>query len=194
MPKAYSTQIDSLIYESRKIFGKTPVDPKLLPRLVEKLSALQLHDANERLDSLGYGEVAYVSIVDEEILTIGMFLLAPGATIPLHNHPQMIVLTQVLFGSLKCTSYDYCENLPPYAKKVDNENIYHSPSTHVLFPESGGNMHTFSSDNGCILIDVISPPYAEEREITYFRATPTKDYHLFLMTPIEFEFELLDLS
>jgi predicted metal-dependent enzyme (double-stranded beta helix superfamily) len=194
--KAYSPRIHRLIYESREIFGKKQIDLKLIPRLVEKLSTLQLNDVNERLDSLGYGEVAYVSIVDEEMFTIGMFLLAPGAVIPLHNHPKMIVLTQVVYGSLKCTSFDYCENLPPYAKMVSNGNVYQAPSTHVLFPESGGNMHTFSSENGCIFIDVMSPPYAEEdeREITYFQATPTKDSQLYLMTPIQFDFELLDLS
>mmetsp|Transcript_8662 Transcript_8662/g.13068 ORF Transcript_8662/g.13068 Transcript_8662/m.13068 type:complete len:355 (+) Transcript_8662:71-1135(+) len=37
--------------------------------------------------------------------TVGIFIFPPGASIPLHDHPSMVVISRVLYGELKVKSY-----------------------------------------------------------------------------------------
>ena len=61
------------------------------------------------------GACTYLGIVENDEYAIAAFILKPGATIPLHDHPGMTVLSKLLFGSLRVTSYDMPECSPPPA-------------------------------------------------------------------------------
>eukprot|EP00903_Cladosiphon_okamuranus_P012342 g11571.t1 len=52
------------------------------------------------------GEIRYLHVAQEATFSVGVFVLPPGACIPLHDHPNMSVLSHVLYGSVKITSYD----------------------------------------------------------------------------------------
>jgi len=53
------------------------------------------------------GSVRYIHI-DEipELYSIGIFVFPPFAKIPLHDHPNMAVLSRVLYGDVSVKSYD----------------------------------------------------------------------------------------
>ena len=52
------------------------------------------------------GACTYLGIVEHADYAIAAFVLAPHATIPLHDHPHMTVLSRVVRGSLRVTSFD----------------------------------------------------------------------------------------
>jgi cysteamine dioxygenase len=61
------------------------------------------------------------------------------------------------------------------AKVVAVDELREAPcKASVLFPRSGGNIHTLTAVTPCALLDVLAPPYADDlgRPSTYFCDTP----------------------
>ena len=201
VPKAYSPRVHSIIQEAKKVFdgtSGTALEELNLVPLREKLAHLRPEDvAGDRMSMLSRGEVGYVSLEDNPNFTIGVFFLAPGATIPLHDHPEMCVLSHVVKGNVHVTSFDFdLASTSDVAYLVD-DGLYSAPVTRTLFPTSGGNLHTFTSKTGCIIVDVMSPPYDEMdgRECTYFKTAKLQGqiYEIEKTIPPE-DFEVIDLS
>jgi len=115
------------------------------------------------------GACTYLGIVENEEYSIAAFVLKPGAKIPLHDHPNMTVLSKVVRGSLRVTSFDVGAD----GKARRSESVLSSDDgPAALFP-SVNNVHEFraGADGACVL-DVIVPPYDDDagRACHYFEA------------------------
>ncbi|KDO30579.1 hypothetical protein SPRG_04480 [Saprolegnia parasitica CBS 223.65] len=140
----------------------------------------------------GSKAIRYIHIYEDRDVSIGIFVLPPGATIPLHNHPDMSVVSRLLYGSLHVTSYDL---VPAEANDAfwtahdpgdDPPSIWRRKKKLLLAQQRQdrtGNLHEFTSgsDIGCAILDVLTPPYdpSHGRDCTYYRVAaalePTPD-------------------
>jgi len=122
------------------------------------------------------GMIRFISIVECSDFTMGIFVLPAGGCIPLHDHPQMTVFSKLLFGSVHIKAYNWIENgkttnrgqaLP--AQMETDTTISGPAPTRVLFPMSGGNIHSFHAINETALFDLLVPPYSTERPCQYYK-------------------------
>lgn len=128
----------------------------------------------------------YFDIANTALFSIGVFVLGPHNYIPLHDHPNMCVLSKVLWGSLDVRSYDWADwtrldanrKAGGVARVVDDEVTYSEGMIKLLLPNKGGNLHSFRAANaapvGVAVLDVILPPYDEAggRACSYYRVQP----------------------
>lgn len=151
---------------------------KLEP-LIRLTSELELADFGDTSIFRSEGKIInYFSLVEENDFTIGIFILPPGGVIPLHDHPDMFVISRVLAGKLKVTSVDWLSetdrefgSLKGGVGKVSDVQKAEGSSTLVLYPKKL-NLHEFraSKDHGCAVLDIIAPKYDDgERPCTYYR-------------------------
>ncbi|RRT54813.1 hypothetical protein B296_00048902 [Ensete ventricosum] len=64
------------------------------------------------------------------------------------------------------------------AKLVVDSDFTAPCNTSILYPTTGGNIHTFTAITPCAVLDVLGPPYSKEdnRDITYYRDHPYTKY------------------
>ena len=71
----------------------------------------------EALEALPKRALYYQAVWASPSYTIGVFILGDGATIPLHNHPGMVVLSHIVAGDVSWSAYDwlprYCSTSAP---------------------------------------------------------------------------------
>jgi len=150
----------------------------------------------------GQRTIRYLGVYEDSDCQIGIFCIPAGSQIPLHDHPGMTVVSRVLVGTLRVTSYDWETPYMPGPGADANGPGWKPPrlqaaarrrprvvldaddpeaNTHVLFPTTDGNLHAFEAVTDVAVLDVLAPPYAPSRgrDCTYFRedveADPSAD-------------------
>mmetsp|Transcript_8729 Transcript_8729/g.22278 ORF Transcript_8729/g.22278 Transcript_8729/m.22278 type:complete len:223 (+) Transcript_8729:40-708(+) len=116
--------------------------------------------------------ISYVSIVETPEFHICLFLIGPSEHLPLHDHPDMTVLSRVIRGTLTVTSYDVVaeEGAKRFRAKRHPVDVISAPAeTVALFPRLR-NLHEFVAGvDGAVILDVIVPPYNDDTRLcTYY--------------------------
>ncbi|KAA0041769.1 plant cysteine oxidase 2-like [Cucumis melo var. makuwa] len=137
----------------------------------------------------GSPRVTYTTIYRCDNFSLCIFFLPATGVIPLHNHPGMTVFSKLLLGKMHIKSYDWVDptNSDDTAQPCESERfarrlaklkadaVFTSPcSTSVLYPTSGGNIHSFTAITPCAVLDVLGPPYSMEdgRDCSYYKEHP----------------------
>ncbi|VVB14548.1 unnamed protein product [Arabis nemorensis] len=130
-------------------------------------------------ENLSPPPITYLHLYQCEQFSIGIFCLPPSGVIPLHNHPGMTVFSKILFGTMHIKSYDWVVDAPmrdskTRLAKLKVDSTFTAPcNVSILYPEDGGNMHRFTAETACAVLDVLGPPYnLEGRHCTYFLDFP----------------------
>ncbi|XP_031478413.1 plant cysteine oxidase 2-like [Nymphaea colorata] len=169
-----------------------PLDVDRMKLLLDKMMPEDVglsegHFAKNNRHVKGTPRVTYVHIYECENFSIGIFLLPTSGTIPLHNHPGMTVFSKILFGSVHLRSFDWVEpfegedSLPSNVAlaRLKIDNVFTAPcNSSVLYPASGGNLHSLQAVTPCAVLDVLGPPYSgtEGRDCMYYRELPYSSF------------------
>lgn len=118
--------------------------------------------------------------MENEIFSLGIFVLRPGSRIPLHDHPNMFGLVKVIYGNVRCRSFtrvfgnkpmsSFTPLLPRLSKWQINDLIATTPhqdtvieakSEAMLLSPSEGNFHELFTvgNEGAAFVDILAPPY-----------------------------------
>ena len=61
--------------------------------------------------------------------------------------------------------------------KVKVDSDFTAPcNTSILYPADGGNMHCFTAVTACAVLDVLGPPYSDDRPCTYYHDFPFSEF------------------
>jgi len=144
----------------------------------------------------GMCPMTYVRLYENDLVSIGIFILKSGFTMPMHDHPNMYGVLKVLHGSLRMRSYTRVPAAPDiirrnggvvagdgawetrqtrlgtifHTKKEPLQRIDASSKPCVLTPELA-NVHQISADDGPVaFMDILAPPYDnDEHEYHNFK-------------------------
>ncbi|ESW13203.1 hypothetical protein PHAVU_008G176400, partial [Phaseolus vulgaris] len=105
------------------------------------------HSSQGLLCGQGFSEITHVHIHECDNFSMGVFCLPALKVFPLHDHPGMTVLSKLFHGSA-------------YILSRARNAIRTLCGMLIMFPRSGGNIHSFTALTPCVILDVLSPPYS----------------------------------
>ncbi|XP_046493132.1 2-aminoethanethiol dioxygenase [Neodiprion pinetum] len=159
---------------------------ELLRSLMNKVTAADVRLDRDVLESVQMqsAPMCVVDIFENQDITIAIFILKQGVTMPMHDHPGMHGLLKVIAGTVKIDSFtleisgDHImePNTGYTAIKHPGMLVKDTDDACVLTPREK-NLHQISCIDGpAAFLDILSPPYDGEeygnmRPCTFFRIT-----------------------
>ncbi|GAM22148.1 hypothetical protein SAMD00019534_053230 [Acytostelium subglobosum LB1] len=129
--------------------------------------------------------ISYYPLLECSRFTLAVFAMPRGSIIPLHSHPEMLVLSKMLYGSINVDSYerldDHLSDIPTSTSSTSKQSIITNfkgritmtpeNTTSLLSPRSV--LHRFSSpEMPSAVLELLFPPYGQpgsSRYCTYYK-------------------------
>lgn len=206
MPKNSKTSvIQKIASQAHHTFKNIPssgnnVDNKVfleqhaeLASLLSQITAADLNIAPPKKPSASSKQppsapVTYMHICETDAFSMGVFLLTPGASIPLHDHPGMNGMLKVLYGKVNIRCYDKLDKAAgaeaEHERQGDAVSRAALRSSGQFSPQSGpcvlspakDNLHEIDAVDGpAAFLDILAPPYDPDdgRDCHYYKVLQT---------------------
>jgi len=176
------------------VLTKTPFCPQF-HRLANHLSKITLDHVGINNDNLKdyfkEGGISFINIFEDQDICVGVFCLGKGSFLDLHDHPNMLVMTKYLMGSVQYRSLDLVDKsqqikLPTLLYQdertdiigtqleatVRTEKVIKAGEISYLTPDNG-NIHKFTALENTAFLDILLPNYNEtDRYCNYYVEVP----------------------
>lgn len=125
------------------------------------------HHTNRTID--------YLHVHEDEAMSIGIFKIPAGGTLPLHNHPTMTVWSRVLYGSIQIRAFDLCGEIyksedQDCTARLKVDQCFSSFDPPALLTPTSCNVHSLTAKEDAAVLDILIPPYriGGGRDCTYY--------------------------
>ena len=130
-------------------------------------------DLGARLPLSSREPIRQEEIFSSDGFSVGLFLIATGQKLPLHDHPRMTVWLKVLRGTLRVRSYDWVEKEPRGGWVQLTSDLHVDPETEPqILRADHGNLHEIRAVEDAAFLDLFSPYYSPDRPCSYYRPRP----------------------
>ena len=193
-----TSAIEVLWKQALKTFdGRSNIGFKLCQKNFDKLwnlmNKITADDVNLNKQVLDFIQIqpapmCVIDIFENKDLTISVFILKHGVTMPMHDHPGMHGFLKVISGAVQVNSYTLKTN-DDHIIKVNKEVSalrhrpisLHSNSPACMLTPRDKNLHEISCIEGpAAFLDILSPPYDVDeggkgpRPCTFFKTISSK--------------------
>lgn len=111
-------------------------------------------------------------VFDQPGVHASLFYLPEGATIPMHDHPAMTVISKVLLGKMRTRTLTWIDALAGLARDDgDSEINAEDRAVTYLGSPGAGVLHEITALSECMFFDLFAPYYSEEegRDCSYYQ-------------------------
>ncbi len=134
----------------------------------EEVAALAASTLNLRVDEPELQRILSLPIADhgfrEEVFTTdpafhaSVFGLRAGETIPLHDHPELDVITKVLRGRLRVQTFEWIDAASLTAREC-GEVVIGDADDALVLRKSPGTLHVVTAIEATAFLDLFAPYY-----------------------------------
>ncbi|MEK7483231.1 MAG: hypothetical protein AABZ60_02745 [Planctomycetota bacterium] len=141
-----------------------------LKSVMDQLNAMDWNLAEKMATLDRHRDWSFEPIYTAPEFEINLLMIPQGRGIPLHDHPQMKVWLKVLWGTLSVQSYDWAEDYPyeGLAHLTQRATCNGATETLCITPKQY-NLHEIYATENCAFLDVLFPPYSDERPCHYYQ-------------------------